>query len=91
MRIERLPDGAVEPRPLTPTQLARHLACAHQLERKRQAGELADPRLQAMRERGALHELAYIERLSQAGMNEAPRENAVELRAARYREEGQWS
>jgi len=63
-----------EPRPLTPTQLSTHLACAHytQLERKRRAGELEvefmpDPRLEAMRSRGAQHERAYIERLRQAG------------------------
>src|SRR5688500_1293760 len=60
--------------PLTPTQLATHLACAHytQLERRRRAGELKvefmpDPRLEAMRARGAEHERAYIERLRQAG------------------------
>src|ERR671915_2068504 len=63
-----------ERRLLTPTQLSTHLACAHytQLERRRRAGELEvefmpDPRLQAMRERGAQHERAYIERLRQAG------------------------
>ncbi len=61
-------------KPLTPTQLSTHLACAHytQLERKRRAGELEvefmpDPRLEAMRARGAEHERAYIERLRQAG------------------------
>ena len=66
---------AVEARRLlTPTQLSTHLACAHytQLERKRRAGELAvefmpDPRLEAMRVRGAEHERAYIERLRGAG------------------------
>src|SRR5918999_2791344 len=59
---------------LTPTQLSTHLACAHytQLERRRRAGELEvdfmpDPRLEAMRERGAQHERAYIDRLRQAG------------------------
>lgn len=59
---------------LTPTQLSTHLACAHytQLERRRRAGELAvefmpDPRLEAMRARGAEHERTYIERLRQAG------------------------
>ncbi|HZE61043.1 MAG TPA: TM0106 family RecB-like putative nuclease [Burkholderiales bacterium] len=59
---------------LTPTQLSTHLACAHytQLERKRRAGELQidfmpDPRLQAMRMRGAEHERAYIERLRETG------------------------
>jgi hypothetical protein len=65
------PEG--EPRLLTPTQLSTHLACAHytQLERKRRAGELQvefmpDPRLEAMRSRGAQHERAYIDRLRQA-------------------------
>src|SRR5690606_9213415 len=59
---------------LTPTQLSTHLACGHytQLELKRRAGVLAvefppDPRLEAMRARGAEHERAYIERLRQAG------------------------
>lgn len=59
---------------LTPTQLSTHLACPHytQLERKRRAGELEiefipDPRLEAMRARGAEHEAAYIERLRHAG------------------------
>lgn len=61
---------------LTPTQVSTHLACAHytQLERKRRAGELdvefvPDPRLEAMRERGAQHERAYIERLRNARMS----------------------
>jgi len=74
MLTERHPAEPVERRLLTPTQLSTHLACAHytQLERKRRAGELEvefmpDPRLQAMRERGAEHERAYIERLCQAG------------------------
>jgi len=60
---------------LTPTQLSTHLACGHytQLERKRRAGELEvefmpDPRLEAMRERGAQHERAYIARLLQIGL-----------------------
>lgn len=69
---------------LTPTQLATHLACAHytQLERKRRAGELVvefmpDPRLEAMRERGAEHERAYIENLRRAGRS------IVDLRESR--------
>jgi uncharacterized protein len=60
-------------RPLTPTQLSTHLACAHytQLERKRRAGELKiefvpDPGLEALRRRGEEHERAYIERLGHA-------------------------
>lgn len=62
-----------ESRLLTPTQLSTHLACAHytQLERRRRAGELEvmpDPRLEAMRERGAQHERAYIERLGRADL-----------------------
>ncbi len=75
MRTERHPGRPEAPRLLTPTQLSTHLACAHytQLERKRRAGELRveftpDPRLEAMRERGAQHERAYIERLRQAGL-----------------------
>jgi len=73
-----------EPKLLTPTQLATHLACAHytQLERKRRAGELEvefmpDPRLEGMRARGAEHERAYIERLRQAGAS------IVDLRESR--------
>jgi hypothetical protein len=64
-----------EPRLFTPTQLSTHLACAHytQLGRQRRAGELEvefmpDPRLDAMREPGAQHKHAYIERLRQAGL-----------------------
>jgi uncharacterized protein len=63
----------MEVRPLTPTQLATHLACAHytQLERKRRAGELKiefvpDPGLEALRRRGEEHERAYIARLAPA-------------------------
>ncbi len=59
---------------LSPTLLAGHLSCAHltQLERKRQAGELAiafnaDPRLEAMRIRGQQHEARYVERLRVGG------------------------
>src|SRR3954468_3823326 len=73
MWTERHPPASRVPALLTPTQLSTHLACAHytQLERKRRAGELEvefmpDPRLEAMRERGAEHERAYIERLRQA-------------------------
>jgi len=68
------PAGSGKARPLSPTQIATHLACAHytQLERKRRAGELVvefapDPRLEAMRARGAEHERAYIETHRQAG------------------------
>ena len=75
---------AGEPRRLTPTQLSTRLACAHytQLERKRRAGDLEvefmpDPRLEAMRARGARHEHAYIERLRQAGSS------IVDLRESR--------
>ena len=59
---------------LTPTQLATHLACGHftQLDRQRRAGELkvelnVDPRLEAMRQRGAQHEGSYVDRLRLAG------------------------
>jgi uncharacterized protein len=74
MRADRHGARPGEPRLLTPTQLSTHLACAHytQLERKRRAGELEvefmpDPRLEAMRIRGAEHERAYIERLRLVG------------------------
>jgi len=60
--------------PLTPTLLAGHLACSHltQLERQRRAGALkipfrADPRLEALIERGRQHEDAYIDSLRQEG------------------------
>ena len=69
--------GSRERRPLTPTQLSTHLACAHytQLERKRRAGELVvefmpDPSLEAMRRRGEEHERAYIERLGHAKVSD---------------------
>ena len=59
---------------LTPTQLAGHLACTHltQLERQRRDGLLkvefnADPRLEAMRERGRQHEQVFIDGLAAAG------------------------
>src|SRR4051794_15855371 len=76
MWTERHSLASRKPALLTPTQLSTHLACAHytQLERKRRAGELEvefmpDPRLEAMRERGAQHERAYVERLRQAGLS----------------------
>lgn len=59
---------------LTPTQLAAHLACPHltQLERQRREGLVQiefgpDPRLEALRERGRQHEVAYVERLRSEG------------------------
>ena len=62
------------PAHLTPTQLASHLACAHltQLDRQRREGSLkiefkADPRLDALRERGRLHEEGYVDSLRRAG------------------------
>src|SRR3954466_5244942 len=70
MWTERHSLASRKPALLTPTQLSTHLACAHytQLERKRRTGELEvdfvpDPRLEAMRLRGAQHERAYISRL----------------------------
>lgn len=59
---------------LTPTQLADHLACPHltQLERQRREGLLQvgfnpDPRLDALRERGRLHEETYVQTLRLEG------------------------
>ncbi|MCW5631928.1 MAG: TM0106 family RecB-like putative nuclease [Rubrivivax sp.] len=59
---------------MTPTLLAGHLACRHltQLERQRRAGTLtveyrADPRLDALIERGRRHEDAYVEALRREG------------------------
>lgn len=64
-----------EGRPLSPTDVAHHLACHHrtQLERRRRAGILPvafapDARLEAMRIRGAEHERAYIASLRAAGL-----------------------
>lgn len=63
------------PQRLSPTDVANHLACTHrtQLERKRRAGELdvaftPDARLAAMRERGRLHEQAYVDQLGARGL-----------------------
>ncbi|HEX5050644.1 MAG TPA: TM0106 family RecB-like putative nuclease [Planctomycetota bacterium] len=63
-----------EGRPLTPTDVAHHLACAHrtQLERRVREGTRSvafapDARLQAMRIRGAEHERAYVERQRASG------------------------
>lgn len=60
--------------PMTPTLLAGHLSCQHltQLERQRRAGTLtveyrADPRLEALIERGQRHEDAYVETLRREG------------------------
>ena len=59
---------------LSPTALAAHLSCSHltQLERQRRAGDLkidfkADPRLEALQERGRRHEAAYVARLRHEG------------------------
>lgn len=64
-----------EPRLISPTDVAHHLACQHrtQLERQRRAGELLvaftpDARLEAMVQRGQEHERAYIARLRAAGL-----------------------
>lgn len=64
-----MPRGEEE-RPLSPTDVAHHLACQHrtQLERQRREKTLKvdfapDARLDAMRIRGAEHERAYIESL----------------------------
>ena len=64
----------MDPRPQSPTALAAHLSCPHltQLERQRREGTLsiaipADPRLEALQERGRQHEAAYIARLRAAG------------------------
>ncbi|MBL9076007.1 MAG: TM0106 family RecB-like putative nuclease [Planctomycetes bacterium] len=63
-----------EPRRITPTDVAHHLACQHrtQLERQRRAGELhvafaPDARLEGMIQRGQEHERAYVARLRAAG------------------------
>ena len=60
--------------PLTPTDLAAHIACPHltQFERQRRAGTLTvtflpDPRLEALQERGRQHEEAYLAKLRAAG------------------------
>src|SRR5260221_13155552 len=59
---------------LSPTALAAHLSCSHltQLERQRRAGDLeidfkADPRPEALQERGRRHEAAYVIRLGNDG------------------------
>src|SRR5512138_1173360 len=59
---------------MTPSALAGHLSCAHftQLERQRRAGTLhiefpADPRLEALQQRGFRHEADYVERLRAEG------------------------
>ncbi|MBL8340214.1 MAG: TM0106 family RecB-like putative nuclease [Rubrivivax sp.] len=63
------------PAPLTPTQLADHLACPHltQLQRQQREGTLTieftpDPRLEALRQRGRQHEDAYVQRLRAEGL-----------------------
>jgi predicted RecB family nuclease len=64
-----------EPRRISPTDIAHHLACHHrtQLERQRHAGELRvafapDARLEAMVQRGQEHERAYVASLRAAGL-----------------------
>jgi uncharacterized protein len=64
-----------EPRRISPTDIAHHLACQHrtQLERQRRAGELRvafapDARLEAMVQRGQEHERAYVARLRATGL-----------------------
>lgn len=64
-----------EGRPLSPTDVAHHLACAHrtQLERQRRAGTLEvdftpDARLEAMRERGQQHERIHVQSLRDQGL-----------------------
>ncbi len=67
----------VAPTPVThsPTAVATHLSCPHltQLERQRRAGTLvvefrADPRVEALQERGRQHEAEYVRRLGVAGL-----------------------
>ena len=73
-----------EGRPLTPTDVAHHLACQHrtQLRRQQHEGTLPDTftpdaRLEAMLERGLAHERAYLEQLRNSGLR------IVDLRATR--------
>jgi predicted RecB family nuclease len=64
-----MPDSTPR-KPLTPTQLAGHLACQHltQLDLGGTAPKKPDPRLPALRERGFQHENAFLETLRRRGI-----------------------
>src|SRR6266446_3925405 len=60
---------------LSPTDIANHLACRHltQLDRARLAGERIelrqDPRIDALRHRGEIHEKGFVDSLAAEGLS----------------------